>query len=412
MKDRWIERALICGLFGIALAVRLAAFPHVTHDYTNFLEVWYRYLETHGGFLALRDKFANYNVPYLYLMAAVTYVPLPALYGVKLISVGFDAVLAIFAYRLVRLKYTARWIGGLAAVAVLLLPTVWLNSAMWGQADSIYAACCVGGVYYLMRRRPWLACLLLGTAFAFKLQAVFVFPVVIVLATVRYLPSWTLLAIPGAYVGWALPALLLGHNVRDLAFVYVDQIGLDPRLTANAPSVYQFIRIDDGVSTVRTAGVIFTTGLVLLLTLLVLKSRRPVESHGVLLLALLFAILVPFFLPAMHERYFYVADVLSIVSAFFVPRMIFVPLLVQIASALSYVAFLFKTDTYGVSVDQRVLALLMFVALLLVLREFVREFELSRLFDEPRAIADTNGFGVVAPDAVHRGNGFPSRVVE
>jgi Gpi18-like mannosyltransferase len=378
-SQRWSENGLIIGLFAVAVAVRLISFPHVTRDYTNFLSVWYEYADTHGGLLALRDKFSNYNVPYLYLLAGLTYVPVPALYGIKAISVVADFVLAFFVYRIVCLQGRARWVGVLAAVVVLLLPTVWMNSAMWAQADSIYSAFLVAGVYYLMRERPWLGCLLFGCALAFKLQAVFLFPLLLALVVVRYIPVRTLLAIPAAYGAWAVPALLLGHSKLDLLFVYLDQASGERRLTANAATVYQFFRIEYGMQTLRQVGILFTAGLTLLIVLFVLKSRRALDGQGILLLAVLFTITVPFFLPAMHERYFYLAEIFSVVIAFIVPRMFWVALFVQVASALSYVAFLFRTGDYGVSVDQRFLALLMFGALLITLREFALRFGLLDL---------------------------------
>jgi Gpi18-like mannosyltransferase len=400
-SDRWYEIGLIACVLGVTVLVRVVALPHMSPDYTGFLSVWYEYIDVHGGFAALRDTFSNYNVPYLYVLAALTYLPVPALTGIKLVSVLFDLVLAYYVYRIVRLRYSATWVAGLAAVMVLLLPTVWLNSAMWAQADSIYSAFCVAGVYYLLRRRPWLACLLIGSAFAFKLQTVFILPVLVTLAVVRYLPWHTLLAVPAAYVAWAVPAMLLGHSVRDLLLVYLDQTESDQRLTANAPTVYQFFRIENGVQTLRQAGVVFTVGLVLLVILLVLKSRREVDGRRLLLLTLLFAILVPFFLPAMHERYFYLADVLSIAAVFWMPRLIWVPLLVQVASLLSYVAFLFRGGREsGVSVDQRILALFMFVALVLVVREFGREFGLRGLLAQAhRAGAPADVVRTSVPDA-------------
>jgi Gpi18-like mannosyltransferase len=403
-SDRWYEVGLIACLLGVAVLVRIVALPYVSRDYTGFLSVWYEYIDVHGGFAALRDTFSNYNVPYLYLLATLTYLPVPALTGIKLVSVLFDLVLAYYVYRIVRLRYSATWVAGLAAVTVLLLPTVWLNSAMWAQADSIYSAFCVAGVYYLLRRRPWLACLLIGSAFAFKLQTVFILPVLVTLAVVRYLPWRTLLAVPAAYVAWALPAMLLGHSMRHLFLVYLDQAESDQRLTANAPSVYQFFRIENGVQPLRQAGIVFTAGLVLLVILLVLKSRREIDGDRLLLLALLFAILVPFFLPAMHERYFYLADVLSIAVAFWMPRLLWVPLLVQIASLLSYVAFLFGAGReYGVSVDQRVPAVLMFAALVLVVRAFGQEFGLRSLLTQARRdAAQADAAPTPAPNGRHR----------
>jgi Gpi18-like mannosyltransferase len=304
----------------------------------------------------------------------------------------FDLGLAYFTFRMVLLRHRIVWLAGLAAVIVLLLPTVWLNSAMWGQADSIYAMFCLGGVYYLMRSHPWLACLFLGSAVAFKLQGVFILPLVGLLVLARRMPWHALLGIPAAYLAWCLPGVLLSGRPSDLYSIYAEQVGHSRALTANAPTVYQFFRIGVGLDTMHTAGVVFTFGLVVVVTLVLVKGLQRVGQEEILTVGLLFALLVPFFLPGMHERYFYVADVLSVIVAFWVPRLVIVPLLVQIASALSYVAFLFQTTHYAVSVDQRVLAAVMFAALLTVAWHLLRSLRILPAGWElpaPRGDADT-----------------------
>ena len=65
--------------------------------------------------------------------------------------------------------------------------------------------------------------------------------------------------------------------------------------------------------------------------------RKPIT---ILTLCLLFAIGIPFFLPHMHERYFYAADILSLILAFSVPLTFPAALLVQFASLLGYHAYL------------------------------------------------------------------------
>ena len=71
---------------------------------------------------------------------------------------------------------------------------------------------------------------------------------------------------------------------------------------------------------------------------------------------------MPFTLPGMHERYFFLADVLSVVPAFYRPRLWYVPLLVQTSSLLAYEAYLFHAQ----SVPLPALAGLMLAALLIV----------------------------------------------
>jgi Gpi18-like mannosyltransferase len=42
----------------------------------------------------------------------------------------------------------------------------------------------------------------------------------------------------------------------------------------------------------------------------------------------------------MHERYFYLADVISLIYAFYFPDYFYVVILIQISSLLSYISFL------------------------------------------------------------------------
>jgi hypothetical protein len=67
----------------------------------------------------------------------------------------------------------------------------------------------------------------------------------------------------------------------------------------------------------------------------------------------------------MHERYFFLADVLTVVLAFYRPRLWFVPLIVQAASLLSYLPFLFWDEPHGPFVSLKVLATMMLAALLI-----------------------------------------------
>ncbi len=53
------------------------------------------------------------------------------------------------------------------------------------------------------------------------------------------------------------------------------------------------------------------------------------------------ALATPFFMPGMHERYFFLADLLSLVLAFYLPKLWYVPVLVQTSSFLSYLPFMY-----------------------------------------------------------------------
>lgn len=331
-----------------ALAVRLAFVQFQSGDFTAFFGPWYEYIQQHGHFAALKDNFANYNVPYLYLMAILSYTPLSALYAVKLISVVFDLVLVFFAYRIVELRRPGTWWPVLAGALVLFLPTVVMNSSLWGQADAIYSAFAIGGVYFALRRRPWLACLFFGLSFSFKLQVIFLFPVLLLLVLRRVVPWPALLLIPGVYLLLDIPALVVGANFHTLLTVYVTEAGTYNELTLNASNVYQFLGNVSDTTLYKTIGIMLTGILLVALIIPVVGKRVELTPTRIVLASAVSAVLVPYFLPAMHERYFYLADTLTVIAAFYLPKRLWaLPVLEQFASAFSYAPFLLQTAGRG-----------------------------------------------------------------
>jgi Gpi18-like mannosyltransferase len=347
-RSRLRRATMIAIIVLAALAVRAVFFHYQSGDYDGYFARWYDYIVQNGHFAALKTQFANYNVPYLYLLTLVTYVPVPALYAIKSLSVLFDFLLAFFAYKIVDLRYPGRWQPILAGAIVLLLPTVVLNSSWWAQADAMYSAFGVGGLYFLLRKRPWLACLFFGLAFAFKLQIIFLFPLLLLLTLRRQVPWRALLLIPGVYLLLDIPALLVGASIKDLLTVYVTQTDTYDQLTLNAPNVYQYLGNVSDTGLFRTLGIAVTGVAVLGLIIPLLRKRIELTATRILLAGTVSVVLVPFLLPAMHERYFYLADALTVLSAFYLPRRLWaLPILEQFASVFSYLPFLLMTGGFG-----------------------------------------------------------------
>ena len=59
--------------------------------------------------------------------------------------------------------------------------------------------------------------------------------------------------------------------------------------------------------------------------------------------AFLVTLTMPFLLPRMHERYFLLAECLSLLFAFYNPRYFYIPLVLGIISFFTYTEFLFTT---------------------------------------------------------------------
>ncbi|SHN26682.1 hypothetical protein [Cryptosporangium aurantiacum] len=395
------EWLLLGGLVTLALLIRYACRSYYTSDLVVFGE-WYDQLQAAGGVRGLREPIGNYNAPFLYLLVIAGWLPGATLMKIKLILVAFDVLLVFFVHRLVALRWPGWRIPAVAALTAAFLPTVVINASMYGQCDSIWAAFCLGGVYFLLRDREWMAVAFFATAYAFKPQAVFIFPL-LMLAVLGGRVRWrALLALPVVYVALDLPALLLGRDPVELLGLYAGQLDEPSALRRGAPSVYQYLQVTVGQGVLKNLGYLFAAALVLGICYVLVSTRTKLDRARLVTAATCFAILVPFFLPAMHERYFYLADVLSLVLAFYRPRLWFVPLIVQTSSFLAYLPFLFRTGPLGPLVDPRLLATLMLVALVVTTYSLLYDVRNKAVavrqvragldqFDEPRAERDAVG---------------------
>src|SRR2546429_6034452 len=285
MPRKWFLKWLIIGaMIVLAMALRSALFPIISRDYYRYLSPWYDFIKSHGGFAAFKYQFGNYAVFYLYLLALATYIPLPKIAVIKSISVVFDLVLALFTYLIVRLKYEKSSISIIAALLILFTPTVFINSAFWGQSDSIYASLSLGGLYFLLRKQPFWAFLFFGLAISFKLQAIFLFPLLFVLLITKQIHIKYFMIIPVVYLISILPAYLLGRDLIDLLKIYYMQMNKYPWLTLSAPNIFQWIP-PTPFDLWSNVGILLALSAVAILSLLVLASRRKITNAIMLKLA-------------------------------------------------------------------------------------------------------------------------------
>jgi Gpi18-like mannosyltransferase len=328
-------------LVGISIAVRIAARNVVTSDLEAHILPWYAKLQKHGIFIGLGKDFYNYTPPYVYLLAGATLVSswVPAVLAVKLIAAIFDVVAALLVYKIVRIERPRGNLPVLAAAVFFAAPTVVANAGVWGQADSTYTAFLLAFLYCILQRRPLLAVLFFGSALAFKPQAVFLAPFLVLMMLWRIVPWLDSLLVPAVYAAWMWPAVLLGRTWPEVLFAYPDQAGSGKGLTHNAATLYVFIPKSAFDVLIRLGiGIALTAALIW-----VVWSAVQTKGRGrplLVLLALISATITPFFLPNMHDRYFYVADTLSIALAFIVPTMWLVPIGFQVASGLAYSIYL------------------------------------------------------------------------
>lgn len=337
----WMGTVFIAALYLAALSLRIRLIPYTNFDTDGYAR-WYDFIAQHGQFRALGENFAIYTPPYLYLLSIATLMAsfLPKIVAIKLIPITFDLVNSLIIYKIVRLKYPAGNVPFLAASLFMLAPTVWVNSAFWGQIDSLYTCFLLLSVYFVLTEKPSPAMIAFGVSAAIKAQAAFLVPFLFLMAFKKRIPWRSFLLIPVVYLLMMLPAILAGRSAWDVFTVYLNQANELQIPSFNSPNWYIFIP-QSAYQPALIIGLIVT---ILLLSLWVFLSARrkfPLQPDLLIYLSLVSVALVPFLLPKMHDRYFYPADAFSIVAAFYWPKLWFVPVAYQVISSLVYFIFLF-----------------------------------------------------------------------
>jgi len=107
-------------------------------------------------------------------------------------------------------------------------------------------------------------------------------------------------------------------------------------------SLYYFYWLDESSSAAAAkAGVVAAFILCLIVFLVFFIRRRHINKRSLFFAALLFAVAIPLLLPHMHDRYFYLCDVLILAAAFLEPASSPLVLFSQFASLLGYHAYFF-----------------------------------------------------------------------
>ena len=206
-------------------------FDFVSNDVAAFLIGWYRIFYEKGIRVALAEDIGDYTPAYMYVLGFISlFRPAPEslsfVHALKYVSCLFDYVSAIFVLLLClnRLR-TEKWVALIGYTTALFLPTILLNSAFWGQCDSIFTAFCVASLYYLSGNHQRTGLILYGCAFAFKLQSVFLLPFLVYLVLVKRLKLRFFLYIPLVYLLFALPSAICGRDFLQILIIYGNQWG-------------------------------------------------------------------------------------------------------------------------------------------------------------------------------------------
>lgn len=345
MELKVVDLLFIVCLFLFAFMIRWKLMPIESADYWGFLKDWMSQIRQGGGFLSLKKQISNYASPYMYMMCMISYITDNDLYGLKLLSVFFD-YLASIAVFMILYRLTAdvrKCIWGMAAL--LLSPTVILDSAYWCQCDMIYTTFILFAFYCFLKGNSKWCLIFVGISFSFKLQAVFIIPFLLIMwLKKRTIRLRDFVWIPAVYVLGALPAWMVGRSFKELMLVYFEQSGTYPWGTLEYPNIYALL--GEAMPDMRHADEVGGAGSFMAVILLgciayyLYTKKLRLTGELMVTLALFTVALTVYFLPHMHDRYGFLIDLIAMIYGVLNARKLPIACGFMVISVLTFMPYL------------------------------------------------------------------------
>lgn len=363
-KD-FIHIILLIFLSAALVYVRLSFSDFKSNDYNVFLNPWINEFKNMSFYNFLKTPVGDYNLPYMYILFAVSKIPVKSLYLIKCVSAIFDIIAAYFAMKISEFINSSVNINLFVYFAVLALPTVVLNSAYWGQCDSIYTAFVLAGTYFAMKNLPNTSMIMFGLSLSFKFQAVIALPILLLFLIQKKLRIRHFFVFAAVYIGVLLPALLAGRPLKETFLVYFNQVQSQSSLTANAATAYTFL---DGASFdgFYSSGIVTAIALSMIIFYAAYIKKDQLKNADFIRFLFVFSLFLPYFLPCMHDRYFYLADIAAILYFVSRSRRWYYPLVLFLCSYNDYSRYLFGNEI----MDERLGAAIRGAVIVLMVRDY------------------------------------------
>ena len=343
LKKRGLNRMDLCYLAAltlIGLGIRVILRVVITDDWLMYWDPWISDLKEMGFSYLATDRY-DYTPTFVYILWAISRLSINPMTAYKGLHCVLDFVAAGILGKMIWKVTGSKRKGILSYGLFLIVPTIWANSALWAQCDIIFMTFLLLCFYYLFEDRPCKAMFFYGMAFVFKLQSLFIFPFLVILWVNKKVDLKHFLWIPALYFLSIVPAWIAGRPLMDLINIYMAQGAQDVwSLSIKWPNIYQIIGNQFFLLEYASAGTWLILGILMVILYAMAQKRYWITNEFIVQMALFFAILTPWFLPHMHERYGCVADILAIIYAMMNTKKFYFPLVQILVSFNSYMAYL------------------------------------------------------------------------
>lgn len=310
----------------VALGIRFIGFPVYSADY-NVLYSWYLEITAPGpGIDSLLAYTGDYPMPYASLIWLLGKLPFPFWYSLKGVNVLIDFAQAILAGKIVQTLIPERRNGFLLGyLIVLFLPNVVLNGSYWGQCDGTYTMFLLAAFYCVLKKKYVPMMLMLGLAFSFKLQSVFILPFILLLYWLnREFSILHFLIVPATMMAMNIPAVIAGYSPMITFTQYARQAGGFPWLYYFYPNLWFFFQAGP-YYLFSTGAVMLSIAALLIFVLMLIKRDMRITRGNMIFILLWTAYTCVFFLPSMHERYGYFVELIAVLATVIYLRAIWIP---------------------------------------------------------------------------------------
>ena len=341
-KRKWelSDLLLILGVTIISMIIRLQVKHVISGDWTTWWELWFAELYE-GGFKALGGNWYDYAPPFVYLLWLITILPINCMTGFKFMMTGFDLLAAIVA-ALIIYEITKNRTKAVLTYAIFFLSPVFLvNSVLWAQCDMLVMFWVLLCTYFFVKERPSMAMFFFGVAFAFKLQPLWLAPMLVILWVNKKVDLKHFLWLPVCYFAGIIPAWLAGRPLGELLTIYISQTEAESwSLALKYSNLYYLIGEKGFIDQYHSAGVWLSLGVFMIVLYYIGRKKLKITAEFVVLLGGFVGLLAPFFLPQMHERYSFFAEAFLILYVIIKPQKFYLPVFQSLTSFMGYSIFL------------------------------------------------------------------------